>query len=118
MPTISPALSEIIKRHLFRAREHLQCFDAPSDDIGEVFQHVAQATYEFNRGMKLPAVKHLEGQPGSVYRDDAVRNFSIVIDVDLTQLEMPPGQVEQAVTAAREICSCTQAVPLPERPRS
>jgi|HubBroStandDraft_2_1064218.scaffolds.fasta_scaffold101292_3 hypothetical protein len=63
--------------------------------------------------MKLPAVKHLEGQSAVAYRDDAVRNFSTVIDFDLTKIEMEPDQVEQALEAAREIFGGAQMIPLP-----
>lgn len=117
MPPISASLSEIIKRRLFRAREHLLCLGPLSGAEAHLVENFATATYEYNQGLRLPSVKHLEGADAQTYREDAIRNLSTVIDIDLSQVEIPHSEtVEQAVAAAGEMLRAIQTIPLPAQP--
>lgn len=118
MPMISLELSEIIKRRLFRAREHLQCLGGSilADLDRDKIALFAAATYLFNQELKLPAVKHMD-QPLLLHYDDALMNLTTVIDFDLTQLQIQNGDAaEQAVIAAQEMLRSIQTIPLPARP--
>ncbi len=116
MPYLSLAQSEIIKRRLFRAREHLQCV-APAPAEPASLQRIAHSTYEFTRALKLPAVKHIEGQSAVVYREDAITNLTTAIDYNITLLPLDePGVGDEAVTAADELLRAVQAIPIPVLP--
>jgi hypothetical protein len=115
MPTVSPTQSESIKRFLFRTREHLGCLGAsPDPGLADRLQLIADATFEFNRAMNLPSVKHTVDPPNAaVSRDDAVANLSTVIDVPLSEVKVPSDAAEEAVTAAQEIWLAVQIIALP-----
>lgn len=116
MPRITQATSEIIKRRLFRAREHLQCLDVLSSDLTALFG-IAQASYEFCRAFNLPAVKHIEGAPDSRYLADAIQNFTTIIEYDIT-LFVLDREFEEAVVTAQTIMQACHQIPLPEAPPS
>ncbi len=116
MPYLSLAQSEIIKRRLFVAREHLQCV-APAPAEPASLQLIANATYEFTRALKLPAVKHIEGQSAVVYREDAIVNLTTAIDYNLTIVPFNElGVGDEAITAAAELLRAVQAIPRPVLP--
>lgn len=114
MPHISLASSEVIKRRLFRAREHLQCLNVQSSNMTTVFL-IAQASYEFCRGFNLPAVKHIEGVLATLYHADAIQNLTTAIDYDLTLFALDRDP-EEAVVAAQEIMQACHQIPLPASP--
>ncbi|HMG13783.1 MAG TPA: hypothetical protein VK571_11415, partial [Gemmatimonadaceae bacterium] len=65
MPRISLALSEVIKRRLFRCREHIQCCNTQALE-GSV-HNLSLATYEIARGLNLPGVRREAGEKTSLY---------------------------------------------------
>ena len=116
MPHISLATSEVIKRRLFRAREHLQCLNVLTSDMTTLFA-IAQASYELCRGFNLPAVKHIDGLPVSLYHEDAIQNFTTVINYDITLLVIDRDP-EESVAAVSEILHTCQEIQLPAAPPS
>lgn len=117
MPRISLALSEIIQRRLFRAREHLQGLD-PSVSRESV-KIIADASYEITRGLRLPAVRHDLGEHRTnVFLDDAVINLTTVLDYELIQIELEVGTAEEVVTAAQELMTAVQQLPLRASPQA
>lgn len=115
MPLISLALSEIIKRRLFRAREHLEC--CRSEVKAPHIEWVTAATYEINRELKLPAVRRESGAATSLFVEDAITNLTTVIDFDLTQIVIT-GNPDEVVIAAQELMTAIQTIPLPKAPQA
>jgi len=114
MPRVSQAQSEIIKRRIFRAREHIECLgDPPDPEHIERLGALAEATYQFTRGFRLPSVKHLTTLKASEHRADALTNLTTVIDHDLTRLEIDSGAAEEAIIAAEEMLRAAHGIPLP-----
>lgn len=116
MPAISPALSEIIKRRLFRAREHLLSVMLITLTEQTLFP-LAQASYEICSGLKLPAVKHIPGLAAALYLGDALANLTTVIDFDLGLLTLDRDP-DEVVIAAQAIMQACHQIPLPEKPAS
>lgn len=116
MPKLNLAVSEVIKRRLFRTREHMQCLGSALPK--ETAAQVAAATYEFCRAMKLPAVKHerLGAIEMPAFRADALRNLTTVIDYNLTEIDLDAEAAEEAELAAQELLGAVQAIPLPAHP--
>lgn len=120
MSKISYASSEIIKSSLFRAREHLQCLPRNASKLA--FQQIAWSSYEFNRALGLPSVKHDEGFVGKghaaeVYLDDALMNFTAVLDYPIHELDLAHMEtnLDQIETVSRELMKMCQLIPLPDR---
>lgn len=106
--------SEIIKRRLFRAREHLQSLAGTSPV--HVLSEVVHTTYEFNRALKLPAVRHETYSSVTRATGDAIQNLTTVIDFDLTQLEIDSDRLDESVIAAQHLMQAIQSIPLPSAP--
>jgi hypothetical protein len=106
--------SEIIKRRLFRARERLQCLGGTGNVT--VLTQIVRSSYEFNRALKLNAIT--AGSYSSIARatGDIIQNLTIVIDYDLTQVEVEPDQLEEAIKVAQAIMQAVQTIPLPSVP--
>jgi hypothetical protein len=114
MPKISPALSDIIKRSFFRAREHLECL-AP-DQFEPHARMLALLTYEVARTLGVPAVRSTaDDTPVEYHIADTLRNLTSVIDFDLTALELT-GDPEEVALCARELLNGVQTIPLPSAP--
>lgn len=106
--------SEIIKRRLFRAREHLQSLGGTSSAL--VLTQVVHTTYEFNRALKLPAITAEAYSSVTRATGDAIQNLTTVIDFDLPQLEIDPALLDEAVIAAQHVLQAVQTIPLPSAP--
>ncbi len=115
MPHISLATSEVIKRRLFRAREHLQSLGVIQTAM-PIFA-IAQASYELCSGLKLPAVKHIDGLLAPLYLADAITNLTTAIDFELTALALDRDP-EEVLAAASEILHTCQEIELPAAPPS
>ena len=114
MPRISLALSEIIKRRLFRAREHLECCDEVT--LEPHIENLSIATYEIARAFGLPAVRSsAPDTQAAAHIADAHRNLTTVIDIDLTTIDNVEDP-ELVVQASQELMAALQIIPLPSLP--
>ncbi len=117
MPHISFALSDIIKRRAFRAREHLEC--CSPDALGARIQGIAQSSYEIARGLELPSVRREYFEPAHLYAraalEDALSNLTTVIDCDLTQIELRRDP-DEVVVAVQALMTAVHTIPLPSVP--
>lgn len=110
MPPISLATSEIIKRRLFRAREHLQSLGGTGNVLA--LTQIVWSSYEFCRGLKLPAVRAEAYTSVTRATGDAIQNLTAAIDYDLPRLpiDRDPGEVALAAQAILQAC---HEIPLP-----
>lgn len=109
--------SEIIKRRLFRAREHLQSLGGTGNVL--ILAEVVHSTYDFNRAMKLPAVTSDTYSSITRATGDAIQNLTTVIDYDLTQVDLDAlFDLDDAIVAAQAIMQAVQTIPLPSVPPS
>jgi hypothetical protein len=113
MPRISPALSEIIKNSLFRAREHLECLDPMAADLHA--ELLSTITYEIARSLGIAAVYSNSASPVIEHLSDAIQNLTSIIDFDITGLEFE-GDPEEVVRASRELMGAVHTIPLPAQP--
>ena len=106
--------SEIIKRRLFRAREHLQSLGGTGNAL--VLTQIVHSSYEFARALKLSAVR--SGTYTSVTRatGDAIQNLTTILDFDLTTVDL--DALDDAIVAAQAIMQAVQTIPLPSAPPS
>jgi hypothetical protein len=111
----SLAVTEIIKRRLFRAREHLE--SCTLETVAPHLESILEMTYEYNRALGLPAVRHTEGAKPEEHLEDALMNLTTVIDFDLTQVTLYTATEDAAVNAAQEMMAGIQTIPLPETPK-
>jgi hypothetical protein len=114
MPRISLALSEIIKRSLFRIREHLGCL-TPTE-IDNHAEMIAMLSFEVAHELGLPAVRSTApNTPVEYHVADALRNLTTMIDSDLHDLNFS-GDPEEIVKACRELLADVHKIPLPAAP--
>ncbi len=121
MPQISLATAEVIKHRFVRARSHFEllCKDlhkVPAD----ILRAAADASYEINRALGLPAVKQGHSSQPNAKESAGVlsHNLDMVIDTDLTLVHVtsPPLDPEAAMTASGEFLKGMLAIPIPTLP--
>jgi len=108
-----PDAAQAIKQSISLAREQLQELKGSAPG----FYFLAQASYELCRGLGVPAVKHSAAALESQHLEDAIANFTTVIDIDLTVLKVLEDP-EEGVQAAQAISIACHELAFNERLRS
>ena len=121
MSQISLATAEIIKHRFVRARAHFEllCRDLQKVPAGDL-RSAAEASYEINRALGLPAVKQGHSSLPNAKESASVisYNLDLVIDTDLTLVHVtsPPLDPEGIAVAAAEFLKGMLAIPIPSVP--
>lgn len=121
MSQISLATAEIIKHRFVRARSHLEqlCKALPKVPA-DILRSAAEASYEINRALGLPAVKQGHSSLPNAKESASVltHNLDMVIDTDLTLVHVTstPLDPEAILGAVAEFLKGMLAIPIPTLP--
>lgn len=100
-----------VRVQFLEAREHLLCV-IPSPNQTQVMLQLAQATYEFNRGLGISAVRREVGTMADYYGDALINVEQVTSSSFRHQLEIADGK-DAMLEASTEIHGVIMKLPLP-----